>query len=111
MYVAKGKSGKIGWKIFKFFFPPVRIEYLHENIQGKEVKNGNFSAKFKKKQPIAKKKNSSEQLQKYFSLYLNKIFLISFSTNYYSPLNTPKTPSGLENILRNSPKKIPLKLK
>ena len=34
----RGKVEKIGWKIFDFFFPPVRIEYLHENIQGKEVK-------------------------------------------------------------------------
>ena len=53
----RGKVEKIGWKIFDFCFSSVRIEYLHENIQGKEVKNGKF-----KKRANCKKKISSEQL-------------------------------------------------
>ena len=60
------------WKFFDFF-SPVGIKYLHENIQGKEVKNGNFSAKFKKIANCKKK----------FLQNNYKIISIIFEQNYF----------------------------
>ena len=81
----RGKVEKIGWKIFDFFSPPVRIEYLHENIQGKEVKNGNFSAKFKKKEPIAKKKILQNNYKIIFIIFEQNISYFFFNKLLFPP--------------------------
>ena len=95
------------WKKFdgKFliFFPPVRIEYLHENIQGKEVKNGKF-----KKRANCKKKFLRNNYKIIFIIFVQNISYFFFNKLLFPPeYYTPKTPSRLENILRNSPKKFP----